>query len=340
MSFKLKIPHSSSTSLIAAFSIVSPLSIQPLGKSQTPFLKMNKTSLLVFKTKPPAAGITSVFVRNDFQSFSKLFVVRLIPFIFLFLNFSIRSSKTTSLYGRVKKLLDVLEEEVIIIGLSFTKTLYICAMILNKDTAKKTAEHLLQIKAIKLNPNEPFNWASGWKSPIYCDNRITLSYPSVRVFLKQEIAKIVELEYGKPDVIAGVATGAIAIGILVAQELGVPFIYVRPEPKKHGRKNQIEGYLEGGQNVVVIEDLISTGKSSLNAVEALKEAGAVVKGMVAIFSYGFEVADKNFEEKNVRLATLSNYDSLLEQALDSSYINEEELITLNDWRKSPSEWKQ
>ena len=213
-------------------------------------------------------------------------------------------------------------------------------MILNKDTAKKTAEHLLQIKAIKLNPNEPFNWASGWKSPIYCDNRITLSYPSVRVFLKQEIAKIVELEYGKPDVIAGVATGAIAIGILVAQELGVPFIYVRPEPKKHGRKNQIEGHLEGGQNVVVIEDLISTGNSSLNAVEALKEAGAVVKGMVAIFSYGFEVADKNFEEKNVRLATLSNYDSLLEQALDSSYINEEELITLNDWRKSPSEWKQ
>ena len=213
-------------------------------------------------------------------------------------------------------------------------------MILNKDTAKKTAEHLLQIKAIKLNPNEPFNWASGWKSPIYCDNRITLSYMSVRVFLKQEIAKIVELEYGKPDVIAGVATGAIAIGVLVAQELGVPFVYVRPEPKKHGRKNQIEGYLESGQNVVVIEDLISTGNSSLNAVDALKEAGAVVKGMVAIFSYGFEVADKNFEKKNVRLATLSNYDSLLEQALDSSYINEEELITLNDWRKNPSEWKQ
>jgi len=213
-------------------------------------------------------------------------------------------------------------------------------MILNKDTAKKTAEHLLQIKAIKLSPSEPFNWASGWKSPIYCDNRITLSYPSVRVFLKQEIAKIVELEYGKPDVIAGVATGAIAIGILVAQELGVPFIYVRPEPKKHGRKNQIEGYLESGQNVVVIEDLISTGNSSLNAVEALKEAGAVVKGMVAIFSYGFDVADKNFEEKNVRLTTLSNYDSLLEQALDSSYITDKELITLNDWRKSPSEWKQ
>jgi len=229
---------------------------------------------------------------------------------------------------------------VIIIGVSFTKTLYICDMILNKDTAKKTAELLLQIKAIKLSPNDPFNWASGWKSPIYCDNRITLSYPPVRVFLKEEIARIVELEYGKPDVIAGVATGAIAIGVLVAQQLGVPFIYVRPEPKKHGRKNQIEGHLESGQNVVVIEDLISTGNSSLNAVAALKEAGAVVKGMVAIFSYGFEVASKNFEEKNVSLTTLSNYENLLEQALDSNYITDKELITLDDWRKNPSEWKQ
>ena len=213
-------------------------------------------------------------------------------------------------------------------------------MILNKDTAKKTAELLLQVKAIKLSPSEPFNWASGWKSPIYCDNRITLSYPSVRIFLKEEIAKIVELEYGKPDVIAGVATGAIAIGILVAQELGVPFIYVRPEPKKHGRKNQIEGYLESGQNVVVIEDLISTGNSSLNAVEALKEAGAVVKGMVAIFSYGFDIADKNFKDKNVGLTTLSNYENLLEQALNSHYITNDELVTLNDWRINPSDWKQ
>ncbi|MCL4126274.1 UNVERIFIED_CONTAM: hypothetical protein GTU68_024328 [Idotea baltica] len=211
---------------------------------------------------------------------------------------------------------------------------------MNKDTAKKTAELLLQIKAIKLSPNEPFNWASGWKSPIYCDNRITLSYPPVRVFLKEEIAKIVEKEYGKPDVIAGVATGAIAIGILVAQELGVPFIYVRPEPKKHGRKNQIEGHLESGQNVVVIEDLISTGNSSLNAVEALKEAGAVVKGMVAIFSYGFDLADKNFKEKNVSLSTLSNYENLLEQALESNYVTQKELVTLNDWRKNPSKWNQ
>ena len=213
-------------------------------------------------------------------------------------------------------------------------------MILNKDTAKKTAELLLQIKAIKLNPSTPFNWASGWKSPIYCDNRITLSYPSVRIFLKEEIAKIVEQQHGKPDVIAGVATGAIAIGILVAQELGVPFIYVRPEPKKHGRKNQIEGYLESGQNVVVIEDLISTGKSSLNAVDALKEAGANVKGMVAIFTYGFEVADVNFKNNNVTLTTLSDYENLIEQASDSNYVSEKEIDTLQEWRKNPSIWKQ
>ena len=211
-------------------------------------------------------------------------------------------------------------------------------MILHKDTAKKTAELLLQIKAIKLNPSDPFTWASGWKSPIYCDNRVTLSFPSVRVFLKEEIAKIVEQEYGKPDVIAGVATGAIAIGVLVAQELGVPFVYVRPEPKKHGRKNQIEGHLESGQNVVVIEDLISTGKSSLNAVEALKEEGAVVKGMVAIFSYEFDIASENFENKNVNLTTLSNYTHLLEQAMDSKYISDKELATLQKWRQDPGNW--
>lgn len=213
-------------------------------------------------------------------------------------------------------------------------------MNLDKDTAKKTAELLLKIKAIKLSPNEHFNWASGWKSPIYCDNRVTLSYPPVRNFLRAEIAKIVESKYGKPDVIAGVATGAIAIGVLVAEELGVPFIYVRPEPKKHGRKNQIEGYLESGQNVVVVEDLISTGKSSLNAVEALKESGAVVKGMVAIFSYGFDVAETNFKESNVRLTTLSNYESLLDLASESSYISDKEMDTLKEWRKNPSTWKQ
>lgn len=212
-------------------------------------------------------------------------------------------------------------------------------MILHKDIAKKTAEVLLQVKAIKLSPTEPFTWASGWKSPIYCDNRVTLSYPPVRVFLKEEISKIVESKYGKPDVIAGVATGAIAIGVLVAQELGVPFIYVRPEPKSHGRKNQIEGHLESGQNVVVIEDLISTGKSSLNAVRALKEAGAVVKGMVAIFSYGFDLASDNFKNSNVSLSTLSNYTYLLEQAMDSKYITEKELETLSEWRQDPKNWK-
>ncbi len=213
-------------------------------------------------------------------------------------------------------------------------------MILNKYTAKKTAELLLQIKAIKLNPSEPYTWASGWKSPIYCDNRITLSYPNIRSYIREEISKIIELKYGKPDVIAGVATGAIAIGVLVAQELGVPFIYVRPEPKSHGRKNQVEGALEKNQRVVVVEDLISTGKSSLNAVKALKEAESIVKGMVAIFSYGFDIASKNFTKNEVELTTLSNYNYLLEQASESHYINEKELETLSEWRKDPKNWKK
>jgi len=213
-------------------------------------------------------------------------------------------------------------------------------MIMSKDTAKKTAELLLQIKAIKLQPNEPFNWASGWKSPIYCDNRTTLSFPQIRNYLKENLAKLIEKEYGKPDVIAGVATGAIAIGVLVAQHLNIPFIYVRPEPKSHGRKNQIEGYLEDNKNVVVVEDLISTGKSSLNAVIALKEAGANVKGMVAIFSYGFNVALTNFKKANIKLNTLSDYDHLLEQSLDSNYISKNDLKTLQEWRLNPDIWKQ
>ncbi len=213
-------------------------------------------------------------------------------------------------------------------------------MIKNKDTAKKTAELLLQTKAIKLQPKDPFTWASGWNSPIYCDNRTILSYPSIRTYLRENLAKIIELEYGKPDVIAGVATGAIAIGVLVAQHLNVPFIYVRPEPKKHGRKNQIEGFLDKNKNVVVVEDLISTGKSSLNAVRALKEEGAKVKGMVAIFSYGFDLARENFKNENVKLNTLSDYNHLLEQSLDSNFISEKELKTLQEWRKNPSEWKK
>ncbi|PCH53593.1 MAG: orotate phosphoribosyltransferase [Flavobacteriaceae bacterium] len=214
-------------------------------------------------------------------------------------------------------------------------------MIMDKDTAKKTAELLLQIQAIKLQPNDPFTWASGWKSPIYCDNRTTLSFPEIRNYLSENLAKIIENEYGKPDVIAGVATGAIAIGVLVAHKLNVPFIYVRPEPKQHGRKNQIEGLLEKNKNIIVVEDLISTGKSSLNAVKALKEVeGTNVKGMVAIFSYGFDIASKNFKKANVRLNTLSNYDYLLEQSLDSKYISENELEALKKWRKNPSKWKQ
>ena len=213
-------------------------------------------------------------------------------------------------------------------------------MISNKDTAKKTAEILLQIKAIKLQPNDPFTWASGWKSPIYCDNRTTLSFPPIRTYLRENIAKIIEDKYGKPDLIAGVATGAIAIGMLVAQYMNVPFIYVRPEPKKHGRKNQIEGYVGNHKNVVVVEDLISTGMSSLNAVKALKEEGLTVKGMVAIFTYGFEIADKNFEEAGVPLETLSSYEYLLEQSLDSNFINEKELETLKAWRENPAEWNK
>lgn len=211
-------------------------------------------------------------------------------------------------------------------------------MIFNKETAKKTAEVLLQVNAIKLSPKEPFTWASGWKSPIYCDNRIILSFPQIRNYIREKMGKEIEKLYGKPDVIAGVATGAIGIGILVAEYLGLPFIYVRPEAKGHGRKNQIEGYIESGQSVVVVEDLISTGKSSLNAVKALKEANINVKGMVAIFSYGFEVATENFKKENVTLHTLSNYENLLEQALDTKYIAEKELKTLSAWNSNPSEW--
>ncbi len=212
-------------------------------------------------------------------------------------------------------------------------------MIFTKDTAEKTAELLLQINAIKLNPKNPFTWASGWKSPIYCDNRMTLSFPPIRNYIRESIAKNIEKQFGKPDVIAGVATGAIGIGVLVAEYMGLPFVYVRPEAKKHGRLNQIEGFLQRGQNVVVIEDLISTGNSSLNAVTALREAGANVKGMVAIFSYGFETATENFKNAKVDLFTLSNYDHLLPLAVAKRYITEEELSALEAWNKDPANWE-
>ncbi|PKD18260.1 orotate phosphoribosyltransferase [Salegentibacter salinarum] len=213
-------------------------------------------------------------------------------------------------------------------------------MILNKETARTTAELLLQIKAIKLDAQEPFTWASGWKSPIYCDNRIVLSYPPIRNHIREQFARQIEELYGKPDVIAAVATGAIGIGMLVAEILSLPFIYVRPEAKSHGRKNQIEGNLSEGQTVVVIEDLISTGNSSLNAVKALKEAKANVKGMLAIFTYGFKTADENFEKEGIELHTLSDYDFLLETAQRTNYINATEAGMLREWRQDPANWKK
>ena len=212
-------------------------------------------------------------------------------------------------------------------------------MVLDKDTAKKTAELLLQINAIKLNPENPFTWASGWRSPIYCDNRIILSYPSVRNYIREQMGKQLDTLYGKPGVIAAVATGAIGIGMLVAEYLGLPFIYVRPEAKGHGRQNQIEGHLETDQNVVVIEDLISTGKSSLMAVEALRNNGANVKGMIAIFSYGFPLAKENFNKQNVELHTLSDYDHLIQEAVDTNYIKENQFKTLMEWKSDPTTWK-
>ncbi|MCO5260274.1 MAG: orotate phosphoribosyltransferase [Crocinitomicaceae bacterium] len=213
-------------------------------------------------------------------------------------------------------------------------------MILNNDRAVKVAEFLLQIKAVKLQPQKPFTWASGWKSPIYCDNRVTLSYPNIRTFIRQNFSAAILEHYGKPDVIAGVATGGIAQGALVAEELGLPFIYVRSSKKDHGMGNQIEGYFEEGQKVIVIEDLISTGGSSLKAVEALREAKLNVKGLVAIFTYGFDVAEKNFQNAKCPFVTLTNYDILLKKALDDKFINKEDVQSLKEWKVNPSEWNQ
>ena len=213
-------------------------------------------------------------------------------------------------------------------------------MILNEDKALKVAEFLLQIKAIKLKPNDPFTWASGIKSPIYCDNRVTLSYPQIRTYIRQGYSESVLDHFGKPDVIAGVATGGIAQGALVAEELGIPFIYVRTEAKSHGMTNQIEGYFEPGQKVVVIEDLISTGGSSLKAVQALREAGLEVRGLVAIFTYGFELAHSNFAEAECPYITLTDYDIMLNKALANNLISEEELTSLREWKVNPQEWKK
>ncbi len=212
------------------------------------------------------------------------------------------------------------------------------SMTIHQEVARKIAENLLQIKAIKLNPAQPFTWASGWKSPIYCDNRVTLSYPKIRTFIRQEFTRIINEEFGIPDVVAGVATGGIPQGILVAQDLGVPFVYVRQSEKAHGLGNLIEGVVEAGQSVIVVEDLISTGGSSLKAVEALRHAGCRIKGMVAIFTYKFPQAEKAFQEAQVRLITLSDYDTLIDTALAQNYIQQKDIESLVAWRRDPANW--
>lgn len=209
-----------------------------------------------------------------------------------------------------------------------------------KTLEKNVAEKLLKIKAVKLQPNNPFVWASGWNSPIYCDNRKTLSYPQIRTFIKIELTRLVLELYPDVEVIAGVATGAIAQGALVADALGLPFVYIRPTPKDHGLENMIEGDLRPGQKVVVIEDLISTGGSSLKAVEAIRNDGSEVLGMLAIFTYGFPVAEQKFKKAKVKLATLCTYDAVLSEALSTNYIAKEDMETLQEWRQNPSAWKR
>ena len=202
----------------------------------------------------------------------------------------------------------------------------------------QTAELLLKLKAIKLNPTDPFIWASGWKSPIYCDNRILLSDPNSRNIIANYFTEIIKYKYDDVEVISGVATGAIGIAMLVAQKLNLPFIYVRPEAKKHGRKNQIEGKISEKQKIVVIEDLISTGKSSLNAVKALRESNLEVLGMIAIFTYGLNISMENFQNNKVNLDTLSNYNELINKAIDIKYISEKDSETLKKWNEDPENW--
>jgi orotate phosphoribosyltransferase len=216
--------------------------------------------------------------------------------------------------------------------------MYFWSMIFKKDTAEQLADFLLQIKAIKLQPTKPFQWASGWKSPIYCDNRLTLSFPKVRTFIRQEMSKALVEKFEKPDVIAGVATGGIAHGALVAQELGIPFVYVRSAAKGHGMENLIEGKLESGQTVVVVEDLVSTGQSSIKAVQALRESGAIVKGLVSIFDYGFDTARSVFEKEKCPFFSLSNYDILLERALANKYVSKTDEDLLRSWKNNPEAW--
>ena len=210
--------------------------------------------------------------------------------------------------------------------------------LLDKKTASETASKLLEIKAIRLQPTKPFTWASGWKSPIYCDNRLSLSYPEVRTYIKDCLTAVVKNHFPTAESIAGVATAGIPQGALLADALDLPFIYVRSKPKGHGMENMIEGKVTPGQKVVVVEDLVSTGGSSLKAVADLKEAGFEVLGMVAIFTYGFEVAKRNFEEAGVRLICLSDYSAMLPQALANDYIDDNTLASLVEWSKDPASW--
>ncbi len=209
-----------------------------------------------------------------------------------------------------------------------------------ESIAQQVANHLLQIKAIKLEPQNHFTWASGWFSPIYCDNRKTLSYPDVRTYIRDAFVQTTKENFADPDVIAGVATGGIAHGALVAEKMQKPFVYIRTASKGHGLENRIEGVVKPGQNVLVIEDLISTGKSSLSAVAALRNAGCTVTGMIAIFTYSFETASQNFSNAGVQLFTLSNYETLLDEAIKAGYIQEKDEEALKVWRKNPASWKK
>ena len=218
------------------------------------------------------------------------------------------------------------------------KTLYFCDMIYDIEIGKQVAKTLLQINAIILQAENPFTWASGWKSPIYCDNRKILSFPESRTFIRQSLVSVIQKKYGSSNLIAGVATGAIAHGALVAEEMGLPFIYVRSAKKGHGKQNMIEGTYTSGQSVIVIEDLISSGKSSLEAVDALQKEGLNVKGLISIFTYGFDAATKNFKKADCEFISLCNYSTLLQEAVKQEYINKTDLETLEKWRENPSKW--
>ncbi|MEX0884479.1 MAG: orotate phosphoribosyltransferase [Cyclobacteriaceae bacterium] len=210
----------------------------------------------------------------------------------------------------------------------------------DKSTAEVVAKNLLHINAIKLNPESPFTWASGWKSPIYCDNRLSLSYPSVRNLILEKLVKLIQTHFLNIEAVAGVATAGIPQGALLADRLNLPFLYVRSKPKGHGMENMIEGKITPSQKIVVVEDLVSTGGSSLKAVQHLRDSGFEVLGMVAIFTYGFDIAAQNFEKESVKLVCLSDYDSLLPVALAEKYISDPDMVTLSKWRHNPDKWGQ